>query len=87
MQNIHKIVNPHLVFVLVEQWQLHFLTGGGCKLAARGCVCGVLLLVATHADQKEEAGNDKWDGNAGDQDVKNLLFEVLWWHCGCKKKW
>ena len=66
------------MLVLVEQWQLHVLAGRGSELTARGSVSGLLLLVAAHADQEEKAGDDQWDGDAGDQDVQDLLLQVLW---------
>lgn len=68
----------HLVLVLVEERQFHVLAGRGGELAARGSVCGLLLLVAAHAHQEEEAGNHQRDGDAGDQDVQDLLLHVLW---------
>ena len=72
---------PHLVFVVVEEGQLHVLTGRSRELAAGGRVCGILLLVAAHAHQEEEAGDHHGDGDAGDQDVQDLLLHVLWGLC------
>lgn len=73
---------PHLVLLLAEQRELHVLIGRAAQLAAGRRVDGRLLLVATHADQEEEAGDDQRDGDGRDQDEQDLLPGVLrgaWW--------
>ena len=76
----------HMVFLLVEQRQLHVLAGGGGQLAARGRVRRHLLLVAAQAHEEEEAGDHQREGDAGDQDVQDLLLQVLWRLCGERER-
>lgn len=53
----------YLVFLLVEKRQLHILVRWAANLAARWCITCSLLLITTHTHQKEEAGNNQWDGD------------------------
>lgn len=65
------------MLVLVEEWHLHVLTGGGSKLPTGGSVDRLLLLVTAHAYQEEQAGDDQWYSDTGDEDIQYLLLHVF----------